>query len=103
MSLQRCQAEHTSTEFLGWQQYMAQELTEPKPEYYYLAQIAAEIRRGHIKNSNKGKLDHFLLRFANAGQQRQAIDNPEWLVAASKAKWAAILGGRARRPPPRKG
>lgn len=62
MTLQRCQQETTSTEFLEWLVYL--EIEEANNiEYHYLAQIACEIRRLFSKKPNSIKIKDFILKF----------------------------------------
>ena len=63
MSLQRCQDETSSTEFLDWLEYLEQGVNVRRREDYYLAQIAREIRRTVVKNPQNVALKSFLLEF----------------------------------------
>lgn len=92
MSVQRCQRETTSTEFLDWQEYLQKDLDSPARSDYYLAQVAAEVRRMNCAKPRAVKLDDFLLKF-----QKQHLRNKlttkkqrEKALAANKAVWMAI-------------
>ena len=63
MSLQRCQKETTSTEFVEWIEYFRQDFNVRRREDYFLANIACEIRRSVVKNPKSVKLKPFLLEF----------------------------------------
>lgn len=63
MSLQRCQEETSSTEFLDWLEYLRQDINVHRREDYYLANIAKEIRRTITKDRQNIKLEPFLLEF----------------------------------------
>ncbi len=63
MSLQRCQDETSSTEFLDWLEYLKQDINVRRREDYFLANIAKEIRRTVVKNPQSVTLEPFLLEF----------------------------------------
>ena len=63
MSVQRTQFEITSTEFLDWMVYLDEEESRFKKQDYYLANIAAEIRRSFVKHPEKVKTESFLMQF----------------------------------------
>jgi len=53
----------TSTEFVIWMEYLERDVNAFHPENFYLAQIAAEIRRSFVKNPKQIRLKDFLLKF----------------------------------------
>ena len=99
MSLQRCQRETTSTEFLEWLEYVEQDVEVPQRMDFYLAQIAAEIRRSMVRNPNSVKLENFLLNLTLRSKQHKPLTETEkqMRMARSKAAWYAVLG---KKPPP---
>jgi len=103
MSLQRCKRETTSTEFLKWQTYFEQDLNTHKREDYYLAQIAAEIRRVMRKSPSSIKLEHFLLKFQGEVNKNKPLTDKdikrrtEW----SKTRWMTLVMRTKPRKPPR--
>jgi hypothetical protein len=94
-------AETTSTEFVEWQEYFEKELNMPRREDYYLAQVAAEVRRGIAKTPASVKTNHFLLKFTTEEKKPIPISEAEiqQRTANSKAKWFAIANMKARTPP----
>lgn len=90
MTVQRCQQETTSREFAEWKVYFDRDLAQPRPEHYYLAQVAAEVRRGVAKRPRNVKLDDFILKFG--APKPQPPQTPEARLAASKAMWLAAVG-----------
>jgi len=103
--------ETTSTEFVDWQAFFAQELNMPRREDYYLAQIAAEVRRTIAKEPKGVAVDGFMLRFkSTAGKVVSEVDEEAVeedvqtaKAAGSKAAWLSLFGGKVktRQPPPR--
>jgi hypothetical protein len=83
----------TYSEFLEWQEFLVVERDRNTKEHFYLAQIAAEVRRSMVKNPNKIKLADFVLRFATP--EEADTENQEDLkkhkVAVSKGAWLAAL------------
>lgn len=63
MSVQRCQEETTSTEFLDWLEYLDWDVNAFHREDWFLAQIAQEIRRTISKDPEKVEVDDFLRKF----------------------------------------
>lgn len=72
MSLERCQEETTSANFLLWLAFLREEdrdkITRKEKEHYYLAQIACEVRRVLANKPNEIKTENFLLDFKVAGE-----------------------------------
>ena len=103
--MQRCQRETSSTEFADWQRFFEQDLTFPRREEYYLAQIAAEVRRTIAKDPKAVAASEFLLKFDARGKAREATDEEvtdedhEASLARSKAAWLAIVKAPVRPPP----
>jgi len=90
--LQRVKNETTSTEFIMWQEYLEQDLVISKREYYYLAQIAAEIRRTISKHPKRIKLQDFLLKFRNDKKVNNSMLSVEERTKKSKSFWKALVG-----------
>lgn len=86
MSLQRCQEETSSTQFLDWLEYLRQDVNVRRREDYFLANIAREIRRTISKNRQNVKLEPFLLEFETKAVEKKKRGNTlgKWLV------WAGI-------------
>jgi len=93
--------ETTSTEFLAWQQYFEQEQTKHTREHYYLAQIAAEVRRSNVKNPKAVTPEQLLLKFTTSPKKvaPPTEADREARTAASKANWFGLVGT----PPPKPG
>lgn len=68
------QEETTSTEFVEWQTFLDMEVNDFDRTCVYLAQIAAEIRRGNHKNPQSVEIDHFLLKFEDKAKK---VDDPD--------------------------
>jgi len=93
MSVQRCQQETTSTEFLEWQEYFAWEMTERRPEHFYLAQIACEVRRGTLVDGSTLRFDDFLLQFKKPEKQSPITEDMQAAkLKQSKSAWLGITG-----------
>lgn len=95
MSVQQCQRETTSTEFLEWQDFFAAELKWPDREHYYLAQIAAEVHRTIAKNPKSVNLEKFMISFRTPEDEtvrELSEDEKEVYLANSKAAWLGMTG-----------
>lgn len=90
MSVERAKAEISSTHFIMWCEYLAQEFNRPNRQDYYLASIAAEVRRGSMncKHPNKVKLKDMVLKFETEEDQKTSQEAD----AQSKKFWFAFTG-----------
>lgn len=88
MPTQRCQEETSSTDFVMWMEYLEMEVNAFHREDYYLAQIAAEMRRSFVKNPKKVKLDDFLLKFKNKVIRKGMTKEERTKIA--KSFWGAL-------------
>ena len=78
-----------SREFVSWTVFLNREAKEPRREDYYLAQIAAEVRRSRVKNPRSVRVEQLLLRFTTSpGPPPDA----ETRTRRSKAFWLSGLG-----------
>jgi hypothetical protein len=87
MTLQEVQEGTTSSEFLEWQVFLEKEMNEHRREDYYLAAIAAEVRRTISKSPRGVRVEDHLLRFRPAGSARKKGPS----VEESKAFWLGHL------------
>lgn len=93
MSLRRVKRETTSREFVRWKVLIEREWDEPTRLEYYLAQIATEIHRSHVKNPKRIKIEDKILDFKRKVKAAPEELDPEERMARSKAHWYAFLGG----------
>lgn len=94
MSVQRCQQETTSTEFLDWIEYLQQDVNAFHREDYFLANVARYIRMAFAKDPGKvPKLEHFLLRFTNKKIQKPLSRKEKAIQMKNQfLAWAGIKG-----------
>jgi hypothetical protein len=65
---------------------------------YYLAQIAAEVRRTYVKHPKRVKLSDFLLKFRfRGGGRRSERMSKEERTKVAKRFWFGVLGLKQRR------
>lgn len=85
--------ETTSSEFVEWQEYFGAEEKDVRKEHYYLAQIAAEVRRGISKRPKSIKLEQFLLKFERKKQESLLLTKKEKQKRAERSKsvWLAYV------------
>lgn len=94
MSVQRCQQETTSTEFVKWQWFLTTDMNLRTKQDYYLAQIAAEVRKTVVKKPQDVSIDDFLLEFREKEQEDKPPTEEELQerIQKSKAAWLGISG-----------
>ena len=72
MSIQRAQFEIPSSAFLEWITYLdGEEIDKYQKEDYYLANIAAEIRRSYVKDPMRVKMESFLMKFKKKDSSKE--------------------------------
>lgn len=83
-------ARTTSSEFAEWCAFMDQEDAESfRRQDYYLAQIAAEVRRSYVKRPETVKIEDLLLKFTEEERPKRS---PEEELAHQKACFYRALG-----------
>jgi hypothetical protein len=105
MSLQRCQAETTSTEFIDWMAYLENDVNAFHREDWFLANIAREIRVlreiiiGMFAKKAKSRivveLEQFLLKFTTKKEAKKTTTEKEEVEKSERMKkwwlsWAGI-------------
>jgi hypothetical protein len=67
----------SASQFVLWMEYLEWEVNAFDRTCYYLAQIAAEIRRPNVKRGVVVNIKDFLLKFVHERQQKPAISARE--------------------------
>jgi len=80
----------TYSEFIDWLAFLWREEERNTKQDIYLAQIAAEIRRGLVKNPKSVKMKDFLMKKAETPTK---VEKPP---SKSKSMWAAALNVKLR-------
>lgn len=78
-----------------WMLYFTLEPNFFHREDYYLAQIAAEIRRSLVKNPKEVDIKSFLLHFTQK-KEKEKDDSIQTKTAKSKAFWFTLVGAGKR-------
>lgn len=63
MSLDEVKAKTSATQYVLWMEYLEWEINAFDKQCYYLAQIAAEVRRSCVKPGVLVRLQDFLIKF----------------------------------------
>jgi len=90
-------AKTSSTEFVMCLAYLELDSNLFHREDYYLAQIAAEIRRGNVKKPRQVRLKDFILKFAKKKVVDTSKMNLEKRTTISKRFWKAVVGYKQRK------
>jgi len=92
------QASMTSTEFVKWVRFLEwRDVEEFRREDFYLAQIAAQIERGQVKNPSQVSIQKKILRFTNRKPPPEDLSNR---VCRSKAFWMSLAHAQKREKGP---
>ncbi|MCP4566474.1 MAG: hypothetical protein GY841_02705 [FCB group bacterium] len=91
MTVQECKRRHTHKEYIEWLAYWEMEANAFNPDRYYMAQVAAEVRRGNSKKPLSVKTEQLLIKFETKGGPPKRMTKAE--VESQKAAWGAIVGG----------
>jgi len=62
-SLPEAKATNPARDFILWREFFEWEDNAHDRHIYHLAQIAAEVRKGHVKNPNLVKTEDFIAKF----------------------------------------
>ncbi len=84
----------THSEFLDWLIFLQWKEEQDEKTDYYLAQIAAEVRRGQVKSPRLVKVKDFLLQMktkAETTSEPEKVRPKKKQLNKSKAAWAAHL------------
>jgi len=78
-----------------WTEFLAQEFNHPDRHDYYLAQVAAEVRRGSMncKHPNKVRLKDMLLKFENKEKKTETLKEAD---ARAKKFWLSFIGHKPK-------
>ncbi len=82
----------TQRQFVTWVAWLRVQWDRPDRTDGYLMQVAAEVRRGHVKNPRKVKLEDFRLKYDGGSSRKKPAMTKEQATAMSKAVWMARLG-----------
>jgi hypothetical protein len=74
----------TYREFLEWLVFLNNEEERQTKQDYYLAQIAAEIRRGQVTNPRSVKVKDFLVEMTTTPKQKKKMER-------SKSFWLGMV------------
>lgn len=66
MSLDEVKVKTSASQFVLWMEYLEWEVNAFDKECYYLAQIAAEIRRSYVRRGVLVRLQDFIMKFRPA-------------------------------------
>ena len=83
----------TRRQFLAWRAWLDSQWNRPSRTDNYVMQVAAEIRRGHVKRPRSVKHEHFELQFKVSGKKPRHEQLPEQKAALSKGKWLGMMKG----------
>lgn len=96
--MQATKALTTSTEFNRWRHYFDQRPNDFDPLFWYLAQIACEVRRTRMEHPARVQTKDFILTFTDGREPLHTPQNKQDTIQRSKNFWfAAVL--TARTPP----
>jgi len=91
MSLDRVKMETSVSQFVLWKEFFKWEVNEHTKQDYYLAQIAAEIRKSFVKNPKEVKDSNFLIKFIF--KDRKAVQEDKIQQSKKyKNSWLAWAG-----------
>lgn len=69
-----------------------------KLEHFYLAQIAAEIRRANVKNPSNVKTEDFIIKFKENVNSKITKEDGKILAENAKIFFRGLLGSAVKKP-----
>jgi len=89
--IQELQKKTTSSEYTEWMAFLRkmelEKANQFNPLHFYLAQIAAEIKKGRVKNPGNVSIKEFLLKFKEAKKSETETKEKD-----SKQFWLSSVG-----------
>ena len=92
MSVGQVLATHTRRQLKAQLAWIEDQWQKTDKVDWYLAQIAAEIRRGHVKKPRSVKLKHLLLKFRQDDVGAVPQLTKDQITAIQKTRWSRRLG-----------
>ena len=89
MPVQQVKQMTSSSDFINWMVYLEEEPNKFNALYFYLAQIAAEVRRSFIKHPDKVKTKNFIIKFIKIVDKKSSNVKK---AKQSKSTWLRWLG-----------
>ena len=86
MPVQQVKQMTSSSDFMNWMVYLEEEPNRFNALYFYLAQIAAEVRRSFVKHPDKVKTNDFIIKFTD----KKSLNVKK--AEQSKSTWLKWLG-----------
>lgn len=102
MSLDEVKAKTSSSQFILWMEYLDWDSNAFDKQNYYLAQIAAEVRRSYIAKGAKVKIEDFILDFKRKDEtprplsEQQATDRMKKMFFAATGLTGGAKKGKGR-------
>jgi len=69
MSLFEVKRKTSASEFILWMEYLEWEINAFDKTAYYLAQVAAEVRRSYVKTPKSVKFEDFVMKFRSKNEE----------------------------------
>ena len=85
MSLDEIKMKTSASQFILWMEYLEWEANAFNKECYYLAQIAAEVRRSYVKRGVIVRIEDFIMKFISK-REEEAPASMDRQTSANRAK-----------------
>lgn len=92
MSLDRVKMETSVSQFVLWMQYLDWEINAFDKTCYYLAQIAAEVRRPNMPKGKTIKLEDFIIKFSGKKSAEKPLEDEQTRVNKVKQFFFGLTG-----------
>ena len=94
MPVEKLQDEITYSEFEEWMEFFRIQRDRDEKLHWYLAQIAAEVRKSFVKNPASVKIKDFILKFSTGGELPANLTpgHKKHRIAMSKGAWLGAIG-----------
>jgi len=92
MSLDRIKIETSASQFVLWMEYLDWEINAFDKTCYYLAQIAAEVRRPNMPKGKTVKLDDFIIKFSSKKAEEKPLEDAQTRANRMKQYFFGMTG-----------
>jgi hypothetical protein len=96
MTLDEVKCKTSVSEFALWMEFLDRE-DYSFPERYYLAMIAAEVRRSYVKEPKKVKVKDFLLKLRPVQEKKESVQERGNRTKSFFLRMTGLVGSAAKK------
>jgi len=92
MSLDEVKMKTSTSQYILWMEYLDWEINAFDKTCYYLAQIAAEVRRPNMPKGKTVKLEDFIIKFSSKKEEEKPLKDVQTRANKMKQFFFGLTG-----------